>query len=65
MSKTLQEWKGSIRKEIRYVGVKPYSHNIISICLNAIAKEFGNEEANDTIDKLNLGKLGWRKVKSE
>lgn len=63
MSKTLQEWKEVIEREVYYVDVKPYSHNIISLALNAIARDFGNKEANKAIDEFGLGEYGWRKVK--
>mgnify|MGYP001116751977 CR=1 FL=1 len=61
--KSLSEWRAIIRREAPYVDLKPYSHNIISIALQAIAKDHGNEEANKTIDDFNLERLGWSKSK--
>ena len=56
---TIADWRETIRKERRYVGRKPYSHNIISIALGAIAKIAGDEEANKAITDFNLDSLGW------
>lgn len=58
---TLDDWRGAIEKEVSYVGIKPYSHNIITIALNAIAKKFGPTEANKAIDDFQLKELGWHK----
>lgn len=61
-NKTLQDWRDAIRKEVRFVGRKPYSHNIISICLSAIDKDHGTKEANRAIVDFKLEKLGWHKI---
>lgn len=53
------EWENRIKKAIKANG--PFSHNIISLALNAIASENGKEAANKVIDKLKLQKLGWAK----
>ena len=63
MKKTLKELRAGIKKEIPYVDLKPFSHNIISIGLMIIAKEYGKEEANKTIRDFNLKELGWREEK--
>ena len=52
----------TIDKEVDYVDVKPYSHNIISLSLGNAAQKFGNEVANDLIEEFGLEDLGWRKV---
>lgn len=36
-----------------------YSHNIISLCLQSIAKHHGNEAANKTIREFKLDEKGW------
>ena len=59
-TKTLQEWRQEIKREVPFVGVKPYSHNIINISLQAIAERFGREEANKAIRDFHLEKLGWK-----
>lgn len=59
MKKTLGEWQEAIKRQIPFVDVKPYSHNIISCCLRGIAKDYGNEIADNTIKELKLNKLGW------
>ena len=51
-----------IEKEVDYVDVKPYSHNIISIVLRQISEEFGQDRANEAIENFQLELLGWSKV---
>jgi len=63
--KTLQELKEIIEREKDYIGIKPYSHNIISLVLLQISKEYNKEEANKCIDKFELERHGWKKEKSE
>jgi hypothetical protein len=41
MKHTLKEWIQGIEDERPYVDLKPYSHNIINISLQAIANEYG------------------------
>lgn len=59
---TLGEWIEMIENEVMFVNVKPYSHNMISAALGAIADRWGNAEANRVIDELELEHLGWKKV---
>lgn len=54
-----------IEMQVPYVGVKPFSHNIISMWLGYIAKEFGEDQANEAIDKFDLESLGWAKINEE
>ncbi len=61
MDKRLEELREDIKRERKYVDKKPYSHNIISITLLIIAKEFGKEEANKAITDFKLINLGWQK----
>lgn len=61
--KTLRDWRAVIRKEIPFVDIKPYSHNIISISLQAIAKDFGVSKADQAIEDFRLEGLGWQKEK--
>jgi hypothetical protein len=51
-----------IEKEVDYVDVKPYSHNIISLVLREISQEFGQDRANEAIENFQLELLGWSKV---
>jgi hypothetical protein len=60
--KTLKDWRAVIEREEPYVDVKPYSHNIISIALQAIAKDWGQEKANKAIRDFGLEKLGWSEI---
>ncbi len=59
--KTLKEWEDSILREMPWVDIKNYSHNIISLALSAISQGWGKKKANSTIDKFGLEQLGWRK----
>jgi hypothetical protein len=63
--KTLQELKDIIAREKDFIGIKPYSHNIISLVLLQISQEHSKEEANKCIDEFELQKHGWKKEKSE
>ena len=59
--KTLEELRKDIEEQIPGVDIAPYSHNIISLTLSAIAKSFSKEEANRAIDDFALEELGWKK----
>jgi hypothetical protein len=61
VKRTLKEWIQGIEDERPFVGLKPYSHNIINISLQAIAKEYGGQAANKIIDVCDLESLGWKK----
>jgi hypothetical protein len=63
--KTLQELKKIIEREKDFIGIKPYSHNIISLILLQISQEYGKDKANKCIDEFELFKHGWKKEKSE
>jgi hypothetical protein len=58
----LQELRDKISAERRFVGRKPYSHNIVSLLLQQIASEFGQPEANVAVRELKLKPLGWHEV---
>lgn len=61
MKHTLKDWIRGIEDERPYVGLKPYSHNIINISLRAIAQDYGREVANKVIEDCELEVLGWNK----
>ena len=63
--KILSEWKESILREMPFVDVKQYSHNMISLALGAIARGWGYNTANKVIDDYGLVALGWHKEKKE
>ena len=52
----------TIDKEVDYVDLKPFSHNIIGLALGEAADKFGNEVANDLIEEFELEAKGWSKV---
>jgi hypothetical protein len=65
--RSLKEWRDIIKREAPGVDIKPYSHNIISIALQAIASQWSPELANQAIDDFKLetrfGKgRGWSKL---
>ena len=60
--KRLAELYAKIKKEVKFVDVKPYSHNIISLVLRTISKEFGYNKANEAIAKFKLDEIGFNKV---
>ena len=59
LGETKEELIAQIRKEIPYIDIKPYSHNIIGLVLGQIADKFGKEEAEKQIKTLGLDKRGW------
>lgn len=61
MRKTLAEMQAQIMAERPFVDVKPFSHNTIGLTLMAIAEQFGNEEADETITRYGLDELGWER----
>ena len=54
----LTEYRLHIIEAVKTNG--PYSHNIISLTLRAIAKDFGTDEANKAIADFGLEELGYR-----
>jgi len=54
-----QKHLNTIKREIPFVDLKPYSHNIIGIQLNIVSDKFGQEYANKIIIDYKLDKLGW------
>ena len=57
MNNKLLEYRARILKEIDFIDVKPHSHNIISLNLRIIHREFGAQEAEKAIDDFNLEEL--------
>jgi len=57
--KTEEEIIKNIRKEIPYVDIKEYSHNIISLELRIYSEIKGDEETYKLIKQLGLDELGW------
>ena len=58
----LEDLKKNIKKEIPFVDVKPFSHNIISMTLSMIEETYGEDVAIQTMSELRLDKLGWEIV---
>jgi hypothetical protein len=55
----INEIKAQILKEIPFVDIKPFSHNIISLELRLMSEEFGVQHANKIIVDYGLDKMGW------
>lgn len=60
---TITQARRTIEEQLDFEG--PYSHNIISLCLQSIAKKFGNPTANKLIDECGLENLGWTKIRGK
>ena len=60
--KTLDEMRAELVLEAQFVDLKPYSHNLVTMILQDIAKKYGNKEANQAIDDFDLTDLGWKHV---
>lgn len=56
----LYQLKGMIEKEIPFVDIKPFSHNIINMELRMVSKEYGKIVANNMVIQLGLDKMGWK-----
>lgn len=63
LGETLKELRDQIKNEVAYIDKKPYSHNIIGLCLSSIDEHFGKEEANKVIKDFKLDKKGWSIIK--
>ena len=48
-----------IMDERKFVDIKPYSHNIISLRLKIVSDKLGQAEANKLIKMCDLEELGW------
>ena len=58
--RTLKSLREDIAKEVPFVDIKPYSHNIISLVLMQISSEYGAGHANKAIRDFGLEERGWR-----
>ena len=52
----------NIEKEVPYIDIKPFSHNLIGLSLRQISNEFGQDRANEAIKHFDLEELGWSKI---
>ena len=55
---TQAEWeekKARARREMIYVDIKPYSHNIIGLCMRGMS----DNDAERFATELELGRIGW------
>ena len=59
MSETLRQLRARVKRESPYVGIRPYSHNIIRLTLAEIEKRFGRPAANKAVRDFNLEDKGF------
>jgi len=59
MDNKLANHINTIKAEIPYVDIKPYSHNIINLTLASVAEQFGDEQAKKIIASTELKYMGW------
>ncbi len=59
MSEALAELRARIRREVRFVGRKPYSHNIIRLVLAEIEQKFCRADANKAVRDFKLESKGF------
>ncbi|MHB8108287.1 MAG: hypothetical protein ACYDH4_12825 [Candidatus Cryosericum sp.] len=65
MSETLCQLRHRIKREAPYVGVRPYSHNIVRLTLAAIDKMHGRAEANKAVRDFKLENKGFNEEPRE
>ena len=63
MTGTKEEIIKKIKQEIPFVDVKPFSHNIISLELRILARDYGLKEVEKLINTTKLKSLGWELIK--
>ena len=62
MTKTKEEIIATIKKEIPFVDIKPFSHNIISLELRLLKEVAGEEVVVELVKSTKLKDLGWGHV---
>ncbi len=55
----LAELRRRIANESRYIGIKPYSHNIVRLTLSEIGRNFSVAEANRAVREYRLESKGF------
>ncbi len=58
--KLLRDWRLVIKREVDSLNDRPFSHNIITLALNAIDSRFGSKQANKAVRDFELDELGWK-----
>ena len=59
MDEQLRTLRKHISTEARYIGIRPYSHNIVRMTLRTIAAKFGQAEANKAVRDFKLISKGF------
>ena len=60
-TKILDDVREKIRKELALLDTQAYSDTLISVQLESVRKQIGEDAKNDLIDEFDLTKLGWTK----
>lgn len=56
---SLRKLRTRIQREAPFIGLKPYSHNIVSLTLREIAEKHGTKEANKALRDFGLAAKGF------
>ena len=62
---SLVDLRWRIQHEAPYIGIKPYSRNIVRLTLAEIAKDFGRSEANQAVKDFRLVPKGFNEEPEE
>jgi hypothetical protein len=62
---TLDDLRDRVQREVPYVGIKPFSHNIIRTTLLEIEQKFGRAEANKAVRDFRLKRKGFNEEPEE
>jgi hypothetical protein len=62
---TLDDLRDCLQREAPYVGIKPFSHNIVRITLVQIEQKFGRAEANKAVRDFRLKRKGFNEEPEE
>jgi hypothetical protein len=55
----LKDLRAQIHREVPYIGIKPFFHNIVRLTLAQIELEHGMAEANKAVRDFNLAAKGF------
>lgn len=56
-----KKWNSKIEENVKWIGVKPYSHNMIGLALGALKIDcnWTDEQISEIVIKYGLDKKGW------
>jgi len=62
---SLAKLRGRIQREAPYIGIKPYSHNIVRLVLADIQDKYSRAEANRAVRDFGLQSKGFNQESEE